>query len=101
LESGVVRVPAYLASKGGTIFCLMKVGTTGAGVRQLQNTLNVCYGQHLTVDGIYGWKTWNAVVVAQRAEHMTDVDGVYGPDTAASIRHRHIYYTSAEWCSRP
>ncbi|MEV0453679.1 peptidoglycan-binding domain-containing protein [Catellatospora methionotrophica] len=98
LQVGSLRVPAYRSSTLNTVFCVMPVGTTGAAVRQLQTSLNICYGQRLQVDGSYGWKTFNAVAAAQRAERMADVDGVYGPDTAVSIKHQNIHSPGASWC---
>lgn len=97
MQIGVLRVPAY-KSTHSTVFCVLPVGSAGAAVRQLQTTLNICYGQRLQVDGSYGWKTFNAVAAAQRAERMSDVDGVYGPDTAMSIKHQNIYKSGASWC---
>ncbi|WP_348650525.1 peptidoglycan-binding protein [Catellatospora sp. KI3] len=71
----------------------------GSAGRHLQNSLNICYGQRLQVDGVRGSKTFNAVAVAQRTERVRGVDGIYGPDTAVSIRHQNIYNPTAAWCA--
>ncbi|MEU8075923.1 peptidoglycan-binding domain-containing protein [Catellatospora citrea] len=86
LQASGLNVPAYV-SKHSTVFCLMTVGTRGAGVKQLQTSLNRCYKQRLAVDGQYGPLTKAAVRAAQRSERMDDQDGVYGPDTAVTIMH--------------
>ena len=41
--------------------CSLQLGDRGAGVRVLQQALNACYGERLTVDGIYGYGTKDAV----------------------------------------
>lgn len=56
------------------------IGNSGAAVRQIQTSLNHCYGQNLTVNGIYGTLTSNAMKVAQGRLGITQ-DGVYGPQT--------------------
>jgi hypothetical protein len=58
-----------------------------SAVHQLQNTLDVCYGKNLSVDGDYGPKTEQAVreVLGQVG---TTPDGRYGPRTRAAMKHQ-------------
>jgi murein L,D-transpeptidase YcbB/YkuD len=65
--------------------CELGVGNDSYAVVALQETLNDCYGQHLTVDGDYGPLTEAAVKVAQRDAGVTQ-DGVYGPQTRNAIK---------------
>ncbi|MFD3314515.1 peptidoglycan-binding protein [Streptomyces sp. NPDC058656] len=69
----------------GNLECVMGIGNQGAAVRNLQATLNVCYGAGLAVDGEYGRLTAAAVRSAQQAHGIAD-DGVYGPQTRRTIR---------------
>jgi len=64
--------------------CELGLGNDSDAVATLQNTLDYCYGQHLTIDGDYGPLTQAAVKVAQRDAHVT-VDGIYGPQTRDHI----------------
>lgn len=61
--------------------CIMRTGRGAAvAVKDLQDSLNRCYGQHLAVDGRYGPRTTAAVRFAQ-ARGGVRRDGVYGPQT--------------------
>lgn len=70
--------------------CTMRSGSTGYGVRRLQQTLNDCHrttiGTRLSIDGQFGPRTREALIRVQRAHRIT-ADGVYGPQTAAAIAH--------------
>lgn len=57
----------------------LQLGDSGAPVKVLQARLNV-WGAHLTVDGEFGSGTEQAVMVFQRAHGLT-VDGIVGPLT--------------------
>jgi hypothetical protein len=70
----------------GSFKCQLKQGNTGNGVRRLQQSLNWCYGYHLTEDGIFGPNTRNALVGMQRRVG-TSADGIYGPNTRAAMKH--------------
>ncbi len=61
-----------------------KMGSSGAGVRELQELLNQ-NGANLTVDGIYGTNTANAVRQYQQNNGLT-VDGVAGDETFGKLR---------------
>lgn len=61
-----------------------KVGSSGSGVRELQELLNQ-NGANLTVDGIYGSNTANAVRQYQQSNGLT-VDGIAGDETFGSLR---------------
>jgi hypothetical protein len=82
-------VPANTAGNG-TLDCVLGVGNQSWGVIVLQITLNKCYGQHITVDGIYGQQTRQAVANAQTWEREAfrrpvSTDGTYGPETRRAI----------------
>ena len=68
------------SNNSGNFDCIDGIGNSGAAVKQIQTSLNHCYGQNLTVDGIYGTLTSNAMKVAQGRLGVTK-DGVYGPQT--------------------
>ena len=69
-----------LPSASGSIACQLGLGNHSAAVSDLQSNLNLCNGQHLTVDGDYGPATQQAVRNVQ-SRHGIPVDGVYGPQT--------------------
>jgi hypothetical protein len=82
-------VPAHTGGTG-TLDCEMGVGNQSWGVVVLQLTLNKCYSQHITVDGIYGQQTRQAVANAQTWEREAfhrpvSTDGVYGPETRRAM----------------
>ncbi|MDY6937126.1 MAG: peptidoglycan-binding protein [Cyanobacteriota bacterium] len=60
-------------------FPLLRKGSTGETVRRLQNLLNR-RGYNLTIDGIFGVRTEAAVKTFQNRNGLT-VDGVVGPQT--------------------
>lgn len=59
-------------------------GSTGAEVETLQTQLNQ-NGYELDVDGVFGHKTYNAVLDYQQRNHLA-VDGVVGDETWGSLR---------------
>lgn len=61
-----------------------KVGSSGSGVRELQELLNQ-NGASLTVDGVYGSNTAAAVRQYQQSKGLT-VDGIAGDETFNSLR---------------
>jgi hypothetical protein len=75
------RVPA----RGTSLNCTLGSGNAGTPTRELQRSLNRCYQQGLTVDGIYGPRTATAVRNVQRRHGIT-VDGIYGPQTSRTMR---------------
>lgn len=82
---GTVRQPYYTGT--GSRNCVMGIGARSAGVTRLQLNLNACYGHigvHLTVDGVYGTNTSNAVKAVQRHVGVA-ADGIYGPMTRRSM----------------
>lgn len=70
-----------------TVNCNMVPGDVSAGVKQLQVTLNLCHGEHLSTDSVYGTLTEDALKRAQRAAGTT-ADGIYGPNTRKAITHQ-------------
>jgi hypothetical protein len=80
----------------GTWRCLLRYGDHNPAVSELQRGLNWCYGTanrganlgiSLAVDGDLGPATKAALVKVQK-HHKITADGVYGPQTAATIWHR-------------
>ncbi|MFI1172322.1 peptidoglycan-binding protein [Streptomyces melanogenes] len=55
-----------------------------AGIKCVQRAFNAYAGTKLTVDGVYGKNTKDAVVNFQRFWHLP-VDGVVGPNTGGTI----------------
>ncbi len=63
---------------------LLKTGSTGSDVVELQTKLN-CLGYSVgTVDGIFGLKTQAGVIAFQKAKNLS-ADGIVGPITASAI----------------
>ncbi|WP_454860910.1 peptidoglycan-binding domain-containing protein [Promicromonospora soli] len=52
----------------------------------LQKSLNRCYNESLTTDGVFGWRTEDALERAQDDEGIK-VDGIYGIESARNILH--------------
>ncbi|WP_016697864.1 peptidoglycan-binding domain-containing protein [Actinoalloteichus spitiensis] len=76
----------YLPSTASVSWnCVLGQGNSGVGVRTLQRSLRECNGQSISVDGIYGPATRNAVVNVQRRASIS-ADGVYGPQTRRNMR---------------
>jgi len=74
----IVRHLPTTGSGSGNTYCAMREGQRGGGVKALQRTLNVCYGQGISEDGIYGPVTRWAVANVQ-AFHQQAVNGWYDP----------------------
>lgn len=64
---------------------LLRLGSKGAGVVALQRNLNTVMHSNLVADGDFGTLTDRAVRAFQTRYHLT-VDGVYGPETAATMK---------------
>lgn len=62
---------------------LLKLWSSGDAVRDLQNKLNK-FGYNLTVDGVFGPNTFNAVQDFQ-GKHGLTVDGIVGSNTLAAL----------------
>ena len=63
---------------------LSKIGSQGSEVKNIQTRLKAWGYYSYTVDGIYGWRTAEAVKKFQR-KHGLVVDGICGPATLAKI----------------
>lgn len=70
-----------LASLGDT---LLRLGSTGSDVVQLQTELNYLGYNVGTADGIFGTKTKTGVIAFQTAESLS-ADGIVGPITANAL----------------
>ena len=64
---------------------VLRRGSTGNGVRQLQRALNAANFKVGKVDGIYGAKTEDAVRRFQSVHDAYNVDGVYGSRTRSRL----------------
>lgn len=65
-------------------FALSKIGSRGQEVINIQTRLKAWDYYHYTVDGIYGWRTAQAVKDFQRKHGLT-VDGICGNATLQKI----------------
>jgi N-acetylmuramoyl-L-alanine amidase len=65
---------------------ILKRGSRGTGVKQLQNALNAVNFKCGNADGIYGPKTEDAVRRFQKVYLPYEVDGVYGPNTMKKLK---------------
>lgn len=65
-------------------FALSKIGSRGTEVRSIQTRLKSWGYYNYTVDGIYGWRTAEAVKKFQRKHNLT-ADGICGPATLSKI----------------
>ena len=84
------------AAANGDANCVMGRGNQGQAVRSLQSNLNICYGQGLAEDGIYGAATERAVRNVQVAIGAR-ADGVYGPETRSKMAW-YTYVPGGERC---
>ncbi|GAB3939414.1 hypothetical protein GCM10029976_055560 [Kribbella albertanoniae] len=92
-------VPIWRSATHRSLDCDLYKGTSGDGVRQLQLTLNECYGPKpssggitkfrtaLVVDGQFGSATEAALETVQSYIGVT-ADGSYGPATRAKMKAR-------------
>jgi hypothetical protein len=64
---------------------VLRQGSAGVLVSQLQRCLNKVQRSGLRVDGEYGPKTGSAVTAFQRTAGGLEADGEYGPKTAAKL----------------
>ncbi|WP_415954319.1 peptidoglycan-binding domain-containing protein [Streptomyces sp. KLOTTS4A1] len=78
------------------VACSLMYGDSGKGVEGLQRLLNRCYGKNLVPDGVFGTRTREALISAQKAINTTP-DGVYGPETAQLIKKRAINDSLERW----
>jgi len=69
-----------------TVDCAMVFGTHSPAVGRLQRTMNVCYGEHLTVNNSFDTATQAALMRTQTKANTTP-NGVYDPTTRKAIRH--------------
>jgi peptidoglycan hydrolase-like protein with peptidoglycan-binding domain len=68
---------------------IVKKGSTGQYVKDVQWLLNTYFGQRLTVDGIFGTATYNAVVAFQKKYGLVP-DGIVGQKTWTKLLDPHL-----------
>lgn len=76
----LVPTPASMTSGFGIMPCDLRQGSSGDGVRGLQQAFVTCYGLRLTVDGQFGPATASALRTVQGRIHVA-VDGIVGIQT--------------------
>ncbi|MFB9180886.1 peptidoglycan-binding protein [Dactylosporangium sucinum] len=64
---------------------MLRLGSTGNAVKKLQGNLNTVMKSGLTVDGQFGPLT-DAAVRAFQSKYRLEVDGIYGPKSAAMMK---------------
>jgi peptidoglycan hydrolase-like protein with peptidoglycan-binding domain len=86
LVSGALAVAAVAGSAlpASANTALLGYGSAGKGVECVQYFLARYAAQDITVDGVYGWQTRQAVINFQRYFHLRD-DGIVGPRTGQKI----------------
>lgn len=108
VSNGANIVPIYKSGTTKSLNCHLYKGTSGTGVRQLQATLNECYGPRhesggikkfstaLVTDGQFGSAT-EAALKAVQSYVGVKADGSYGPTTRTKMKARGNTH-SANWC---
>ena len=79
-----VLISLSLILTSSPCFALSKIGSRGTEVRNIQTRLKSWGYYSYTVDGIYGWRTAEAVKKFQR-KHGLVADGIAGPRTLEKI----------------
>lgn len=69
----------------GSPECRLAYGDKSEAVTVLQRHLSACNGVSLSIDGVFGPATRDAVIRVQRAGRVT-ADGIYGPQTASVVK---------------
>ncbi len=64
---------------------MLRVGSTGNAVKQLQGNLNTVMKSGLAVDGQFGTATQAALIAFQK-KYGLQADGIYGPASAAMMK---------------
>jgi hypothetical protein len=81
-----VQLPAHSSS----LDCVLSYGAKGEGVEALQAALIFCNNaKYVTLTGMYDQKTAEAVLFIQSAGGNQAADGIYGPETRASLNWIH------------
>lgn len=77
-------ISAALMASTPCALALSKIGSTGSEVTNIQSRLKAWGYYSYSVDGVYGWRTAEAVKSFQRKHGLT-ADGICGPATLAKI----------------
>lgn len=80
----IIAILTSILSTSVPANALSKIGSTGTEVRNIQSRLLSWGYYHYNVDGIYGWRTAEAVKLFQKKHGLT-ADGICGPQTLAKI----------------
>lgn len=84
ISAVIVSLALVCAFSESTVFALSKIGSRGSEVTNIQTRLKNWGYYKYTVDGIYGWRTAEAVKSFQRKNGLTP-DGIAGPATLSKI----------------
>lgn len=81
-----VQLPAHSSS----LDCVLSYGAKGEGVEALQASLIYCNNaKYVTLTGMYDQKTAEAILWIQTARGNQATDGIYGPETRATLNWVH------------
>lgn len=64
---------------------LLKIGSRGDQVKEVQSRLGFLGYYRYKIDGQYGWRTYQAVLNFQRQFGLEQIDGIVGPKTGAML----------------
>ncbi len=85
---GGSSAPSTSTSTGSSNYSLVRMGSSGSDVKTLQQKLNNFGGYGLVVDGIFGARTYNAVLDFQRRNALA-IDGIVGSQTWGALSKYH------------
>ncbi|MET7395923.1 peptidoglycan-binding domain-containing protein [Dactylosporangium sp. NPDC005572] len=97
---GLVRPEPAVAT--GNHACTLGRGNQGEPVRVLQKALNLCYGQNIRVDAVFGPQTETAMRNVQQwiktyVDAGLTVDGIFGPRTHTSTFFPEYWYAMSKY----
>lgn len=100
LLGGSVKASNAAPAESASSSQLFKIGSRGAGVKDLQNRLKAAGYLNSVADGIYGSLTEQAVRSFQQANGL-QVDGIAGPATLSALNHGLSRSTASAAPSKP
>lgn len=81
----MILIPADVSYAGNVPGPILRIGSKGQSVREVQGILQRLNYLRRNPSGYYGWSTAEAVKSFQ-LEHALQVDGITGPETMAAFR---------------